>query len=88
MDTILEQILDLDMLSGREGGGSLDECTQTEAPHYYVGGLGMTTWEWLRTPGDSVHIPATMAKGTWVADGVFVPLASFFMCETRCLRIV
>lgn len=38
--------LDLDVLSGCVFVRSLGECTQTEAPQYYVGGLGMTTWEW------------------------------------------
>ncbi len=76
----LKRILDLDVFPGCVFGGSLGEWTQTEAPHFYVGGLWMTTLEWWGH-SDSIYVPVTMASQALVADWVYVSLALFSSVE-------
>lgn len=58
-------------------GGSLGDCTQTEAPHYYVGGLGMTAWEWWghRGTASTWHLQ-------WPAQLQLRLSCSLFICGT------
>lgn len=61
--------------------GSLGECTQTEAPHYYVGGLGMTTWEWWGHWGTASTYSYNGPPGSGCRQGCHLT-HSFFICGT------